>query len=91
MELKIDNQFAEVVEPDNASLREVIERVSRDLGQHNRVISEIQMNGQEMAGWDDPRILPMTVGQCRSLHLVSEEPRKLAHKMLYEIAGFMPK
>lgn len=91
MELKIDNQSAEVTEPDSASLREVIERVSRDLRQHNRVISEIQMNGQEMAGWDDPRILPMTVGTCRTLHLVSEEPRDLAHKILYEIAGYMPK
>ncbi|MFB3786224.1 MAG: hypothetical protein ACE15F_07630 [bacterium] len=91
MELKIDNQVAEVTEPASASLREVIERVSRNLGQHNRVISEIQMNGQEMAGWDDPRILPMTVGTCRSLHLVSDEPRNLAHKILYEIAGFMPK
>ncbi len=32
-----------------------------------------------------------TIEECESVRLVSEEPRKLAHKVLYQIAEYMPR
>ncbi len=91
MDLKLDNQPVEIIENDAAPLRQVIERVSNQLKERNRVICEIFVNGRAMAGWDDPKMAAMTVGQCASMMLVSEEPRRLAIKVLYDIAGYMSK
>ena len=43
-----------------------------------------------MGGWDDPEVANRTIEECESVRLVSEEPRKLAHKVLYQIAEYMP-
>lgn len=91
MKLKLDNQTIEVTESDDTLVRNVIERISIQLKERNRVISEIAVNGRVMAGWDDPKIVDMTVDQCESMVLKSEEPRRLAHKVLYDIAGYMPR
>lgn len=91
MILKLDNQTIEVTESGDALVRSVIERVSMHLKERTRVISEITVNGRIMAGWDDPQIANMAVGQCESMVLKSEEPRRLAHKVLYDIAGYMPR
>lgn len=91
MILKLDNQTVDVTEKGDALIRRVLERVSGQLKERNRVISEIQVNGRDIAGWDDPKIAEMTVDQCDSMILASEEPRRLAHKVLYDIASYMPK
>lgn len=91
MILKLDNQAIEVTESEDTLVRNVVERVSVHLKERNRVISEITVNGRIMAGWDDPHIVNMAVGQCESMVLKSEEPRRLAHKVLYDIAGYMPR
>ncbi len=89
MKLLVDNQPAEIIETQETSLNEVIERISNDLQEQNRVISEIYVNGRMMTGWNDETLSSMKVGTCDSMRLISEEPRKLAHKVLYDIAGFM--
>ncbi|MEW6234972.1 MAG: hypothetical protein AB1656_06270 [Candidatus Omnitrophota bacterium] len=89
MKLLVDKIPVEVVETDSAQLSEVIERISKELQTRNRVISEIYVNGRMMGGWDDPSIEKRTVADCEDLRLISEEPRKLAHKVLYDIAGYM--
>lgn len=89
MKLLVDNQPAEVIETQESSLSEVIERISNDLQEQNRVISEIYVNGRMMAGWNDETLSTMKVGTCDNMRLISETPRKLAHKVLYDIAGFM--
>ncbi len=91
MELKLDNQLIDVCESDDVSVQQVIERVSNDLKDSKRVISEISVNGRVMGGMDDPLCAELTVGTCQSVVLISEEPRRLAHKVLYDIAGYMPK
>ncbi len=91
MDLKLDNQSVEVTESGDMSVRQVIERISGLLKNRNRVISEIMVNGRALAGWDDPKIAGMKVGDCQRMDLVSDEPRKLAQKVLYDIAGYMPK
>lgn len=90
MKLILDNQPVELRESEDASLRRIIERVSEELKERNRVISEIYVDGKMMGGWDDPNMKDLTVGECEHMRLISEAPRKLAHKVLYDIAGFMP-
>ena len=89
MKLLVDKIPVAVAEADNARLSDVIERISKEVQTRNRVISEIYVNGRMMGGWDDPTIEKHKVGDCEDLRLVSEEPRKLAHKVLYDIAGYM--
>jgi hypothetical protein len=91
MELKLDNQLIDVCESNDVAVQQVIERVANDLKDSKRVISEISVNGRIMAGMDDPVCAELTVGTCESVVLVSEEPRRLAHKVLYDIAEYMPK
>jgi len=91
MDLKLDKQTIAITESDTATLREVIERISDEIKGQNRVISEIFVNGEAMGGWDDPQFSSMTVSQCSTMELLSDEPKTLAHKVLYEIAGYMPK
>lgn len=91
MLLTLDNQHIELVENEDTPLRDVIERISLQLKEKHRVISEIFVDGMQIAGWDDPDVAERTVGTCKSMRLVSEEPRKLAHQVLYDIASYMPK
>ena len=90
MKLLLDGQPVEVRESNPTPLRTVIERISEEI-RPSRVISEIFLDGKLMGGWDDPEITSRTVAQCRSLELISEEPRALAHKVLYEIGSYMPR
>ncbi len=91
MELILDNQTKEVTENDTDTLRDVIERLSEELKHQNRVISEIYIDGKQIGGWDDPEVANMQIGSCNHLRIMSEEPRKLAHNVLYDIAEYMPK
>lgn len=91
MELILDNQTVELSEDESTVVQHVVERVSNQLKDKKRVISEIYLDDQVMAGWDDPQLVTRTVGQCSKLQLVSEEPSELAHKVLYEIAKYMPR
>lgn len=91
MKLVLDDQPVDLIEAEDATLQQVIERISSDLKDRQRVISEIILDGRALGGWDDPELSQMQVSQCESLRLVSEEPRNLAHKVLHEIAGYMPR
>lgn len=91
MKLVLDDQPINLIENTDATLRQVIDRISDDLKQRQRVISEIVLDGRHIGGWDDPELSLMTVGQCNDLRLISEEPRNLAHKVLHEIASYMPR
>ena len=91
MELILDDEGIDVIEPEDATLREVVDRVSQELKNRNRVISEIIVDGVQIGGWDDPGMSQRTVGDCHSIRLLSEEPRRLAHKVLYDIAAYMPR
>ncbi len=91
MKLVLDDQPIDIVETSDATLRDVIERISNELKDSQRVISEIVLDGRQMGGWDDPELAQMTVSQCNDLRLISDEPRNLAHKVLHEIATYMPR
>ena len=91
MELILDNQPLAVPEEGNTPLRAVFQRVTEELRGRNRVICEVFIDGAQQGSWDDPKIAERKVGDCRLMRLVSEEPRRLAQKVLYEIAGYMPK
>lgn len=91
MELTLDNQPKDVIEQETDTLRDVIERISEELKHQNRVISEIYIDGKQVGGWDDPEVAEMKTGVCNHLRIMSEEPRKLAHNVLYDIAEYMPK
>ena len=91
MDLTLDNQNKEVVEQGTDTLRDVIERLSEELKHKNRVISEIYIDGKQVGGWDDPEVADRKVETCSHLRIMSEEPRKLAHNVLYDIAEYMPR
>lgn len=91
MKLVLDDQPIDIIENGDATLRDVVERISLDLKESQRVISEIVLDGRHIGGWDDPELAQMTVKQCQDLRLISEEPRNLAHKVLHEIATYMPR
>ncbi|MDP8244461.1 MAG: hypothetical protein P9L94_10310 [Candidatus Hinthialibacter antarcticus] len=91
MKLVLDDQPIDFTETGDATLREVVERISLELKESQRVISEIVLDGRHIGGWDDPELSQMTVGQCQNMRLISEEPRNLAHKVLHEIASYMPR
>jgi hypothetical protein len=90
MKLTLDNQPIEVTEDNDASLHDVVERLSIIVQQQKRVISEIFVDGKQMGNWDDPEFVKLTVGHASELRVISEEPRKLAIRVLYDIAKFMP-
>ncbi|RJP33868.1 MAG: hypothetical protein C4527_03635 [Candidatus Omnitrophota bacterium] len=91
MELILDSRRIDVIETSDTPLRKVIERVSDILKDQNRVISEILVDGVMIGGWDDPSIASRNVGECISLRLSSDEPRRIAHRVLYDIADYLPK
>lgn len=91
MDLTLDNQTKEITEQGTDTLRDVIERLSEELKHKNRVISEIYINGKQVGGWDDPEVAEMKINACNHLRIISEEPRKLAHNVLYDIAEYMPR
>ncbi len=91
MELILDSKRLEIVESEEAPIKDVIERVSNLLKEQNRVISEIYVDGMAVGGCDDPSVAGYTIGDCKSIRLMSEDPRRLAHKVLYDIAGYLPK
>lgn len=91
MKLVVDEQTVEVIEAEDAALRLIIERISDELKEKNRVISEIYLDGKAIGGWDDPQLTQIHVGQCNHLRLISQEPRKLAQDVLREIAQYMPR
>ncbi|MBN2329837.1 MAG: hypothetical protein JXR73_22030 [Candidatus Omnitrophica bacterium] len=91
MDLKLDKQSVELIESGESTVQDVIKRVSEQLKKKNRVISEILVNGRAIGGMNDPQLAEMNVRECESLALTSDEPRKLAHKVLYQIAEYMPR
>ncbi|MBI1389342.1 MAG: hypothetical protein GC154_12940 [bacterium] len=91
MKLVLDDRPIDIIEADDATLTQVIERVAEELKGQKRVVSEIILDGRAVGGYDDPELAQMTVKQCSNLRLVSEEPRLLASKVLHEIAGYMPR
>lgn len=91
MKLVIDDQPAEATESPEAPLRDVVERISNELREHNRVISEIYLDGEAIVGYDDPKLSQVSVGQCQHLRLISREPRRLAIEVLREIVKYMPR
>ncbi|MDX9755439.1 MAG: hypothetical protein RBU29_15855, partial [bacterium] len=91
MKLTLDGQAIDVVEESDSSLSLVIERISHMLKERFRVVSELEVDGVAVGDWSDPAFQAQTVGQTQEIRIRSEEPRKLAVKVLYEIATYMPK
>ncbi len=91
MELILDSKRIEITENENSTLREVIERISLILKDQQRIISEIYVDGVMEGGWDQPSVGERTVGSCQSLRVISEEPRRVAHRVLYDIGEYISK
>ena len=91
MKLTLDGKPLDVTEESHLSVRAIVERVVMLLKPQLRTISEIFVDGKQMGSWDDPDFIKITVGGVTEMQIISEEPRKLANKVLYEIASYMPK
>ena len=91
MELFLDDESVSVTESDEAIVRDVINRISDELKQQNRVVSEVFVDDVQCGDWEREPFAQRKVGEVASLRLKSEEPRRLAVKVLYDIATYMPR
>lgn len=91
MKLVLDEQHIEVNESGDTPLRTVVEKLSEQLKDQNRVISEIYLDGKAMGGWDDPELSSTQINSCKHLRIISSEPRALAREVLREVVKYMPR
>jgi hypothetical protein len=91
MELFLDDQPIPVPESEDATIRDVILRVSDDLKETNRVVSEVIVDEVQCGDWEREPFGQRRIQEIGSLRLGSEEPRRLAVKVLYDIAKYMPR
>lgn len=91
MELYLDEEALEVIEPAETPLRTVLERLSQDLHGKGRVICEVVVDGHYEGDWEREEFANRPVGELGSVRLKSEQPRRLAVRTLYDIVGYMPK
>ncbi|MFH1743393.1 MAG: hypothetical protein ABIH23_30680 [bacterium] len=89
MELFLDDKPAPIAEANDATIYEVISRVSEDLRKQNRVISEVFVDDVACGDWGKDPFAQRRIQEVNSLRLKSEEPRSLAIKVLYDIAKYM--
>lgn len=91
MKLFVDGQEKDILENENASLRDVVERIAKQLmEEENRVVAELLVDGMQMGNWDDPEFVKLTVGGVSELRINTDNPRNQSIKILYEIASYMP-
>lgn len=91
MELFLDDRPIPVTESGDAIIRDVINRVSGDLKESNRVVAEVFVDDVQCGDWEREPFAERKVEEVTSLRLISEEPRRLAVKVLYDIAKYMPR
>ncbi|HOE10724.1 MAG TPA: hypothetical protein PLQ35_04650 [bacterium] len=89
MDLFLDNQPLAVIEDSEATIRDVINRVSDDLKGRNRVVCEVYVDEVPQGDWQNDPFAEQHIREINSLRLISEEPRRLAIKVLYDIAKYM--
>jgi len=89
MELLLDDEPVSVTENEDATIRDVIIRVSDELKDRNRVVAEVFVDEVQCGDWEREPFAQRKIQEVTSLRLKSEEPRHLAIKVLYDIATYM--
>ena len=89
MELFLDDKPIPVTETDDTTIHDLISRVSDDLKERNRVVSEVFVDDVACGNWEKETFSQRPIQEVNSLRLKSEEPRILAVKVLYDIAKYM--
>lgn len=90
MELFLDDQPIPVTESNDVTICEVINRISDDLRESNRVVAEVVVDDVQCGDWEREPFGEYKIQEVSCMRLISEEPRRLAIKTLYDIAKYMP-
>ena len=91
MELFLDDQPIPVTESNETTILDVISRVSDDLKMENRVVAEVFVDEVQSGDWEREPYSQRKIQEVTTLRLISDEPRRLAIKVLYDIAKYMPR